>query len=177
MGLQLAQALKECAEPFCIQGMRERLPVPSKSGVLIGLGLGGFVDGIVLHQIMQWHNMGSAVLPPMTMEAMRKNMVWDGQFHAATWLFTFIGVLWLWRDGYRQQPMPPLTAFLGQMLLGWGLFNLVEGVIDHHLLEIHHVKDIPSHVPMHDWVFLAVGGVLFILLGWGMARSGREAVR
>jgi uncharacterized membrane protein len=26
-------------------------------GVLLGLGLGGFVDGIVLHQILQWHHM------------------------------------------------------------------------------------------------------------------------
>ena len=33
------------------------------AGIVLGLGLGGFVDGIALHQIMQWHNMGSAVLP------------------------------------------------------------------------------------------------------------------
>ena len=48
------------------------------AGIVLGLGLGGFVDGITLHQIMQWHNMGSAVLPPTTMDAMAHNMVWDG---------------------------------------------------------------------------------------------------
>ena len=48
------------------------------AGIVLGLGLGGFVDGITLHQIMQWHNMGSAVLPPTTMDAMAQNMVWDG---------------------------------------------------------------------------------------------------
>jgi uncharacterized membrane protein len=37
------------------------------------------------------------------------------------------------------------------MILGWGLFNLVEGVIDHHLLNIHHVRDMPFHVPAYDW--------------------------
>ena len=37
------------------------------AGIVLGLGLGGFVDGITLHQIMQWHNMGSAVLPPTAM--------------------------------------------------------------------------------------------------------------
>jgi uncharacterized membrane protein len=26
-------------------------------GILLGIGLGGFVDGIVLHQILQWHHM------------------------------------------------------------------------------------------------------------------------
>jgi uncharacterized membrane protein len=47
--------------------------------------MGGFADGIAAHQIMQWHNMGSAVLLPLTMEAMSQNMVWDGEFHLATW--------------------------------------------------------------------------------------------
>ena len=47
------------------------------AGLILGLGLGGFIDGITLHQIMQWHNMGSAVLPPSTMEAMSQNMVWE----------------------------------------------------------------------------------------------------
>jgi uncharacterized membrane protein len=39
------------------------------AGVTLGIGLGSFLDGIVLHQIAQWHNMGSAVVPPVTMEA------------------------------------------------------------------------------------------------------------
>ena len=69
------------------------------AGIVLGLGLGGFVDGITLHQIMQWHNMGSAVLPPTTMDAMAQNMVWDGMFHAATLVLTLIGVLMLWSDG------------------------------------------------------------------------------
>lgn len=70
------------------------------AGSVIGFGLGGFVDEIVLHQIMQWHNMGSAILPPTTMDAMMQNMRWDGVFDAATWLVTFGGVwmLWSWRD-------------------------------------------------------------------------------
>jgi hypothetical protein len=60
------------------------------------------------------------------------------------------------------------------MLLGWGVFNLVEGVIDHDLLNIHHVRDMPSHVPAYDWIFLAVGGVGFSLLGLLLARESRE---
>src|SRR4051812_47406194 len=68
-------------------------------GVLLGIGLGGFLDGIVLHQIGQWHNMGSARLPPLTMAAMSRNMAWDGWFHLATWLITLLGVLLLWRSG------------------------------------------------------------------------------
>lgn len=58
-------------------------PAVTRSGVVMGVGMGGFVDGIVLHQILQWHNMGSAVLRPDTMMAMKQNMVRDGLFQAA----------------------------------------------------------------------------------------------
>lgn len=35
------------------------------SGTLMGIGMGGFVDGILFHQIFQIHNMLSAKLPPI----------------------------------------------------------------------------------------------------------------
>jgi uncharacterized membrane protein len=144
-------------------------------GIVLGLGLGGFVDGIALHQIAQWHNMGSAVLPPHTMEAMRQNMTWDGWFHAATLALTLAGIYLLLRDARAGVPLPPPLAFTGQLLLGWGIFNLVEGIVDHHLLGIHHVRDVPVHIPAYDWIFLAVGGVGLVVLGWLMARSGSRA--
>jgi uncharacterized membrane protein len=144
----------------------------SRAGVVIGIGMGGFVDGIVLHQVLHWHNMGSAVLPPTTMEAMQRNMVWDGLFHAGTWLITFAGV-WMLYGAAAARTLPTRRAFLGQMLMGWGLFNLVEGAIDHHLLNLHHVRDLPAHVPLYDWVFLAVAGVGFTVAGRLLSRKPR----
>jgi uncharacterized membrane protein len=146
-------------------------PTPALTGGLVlGLGLGGFIDGILLHQIAQWHNMGSAVLPPTTMDAMMRNMRWDGWFHAATLVLTIVGVLALWREGQRGVAPSSLRVLAGQMILGWGIFNLVEGVIDHHLLELHHVRDLPLHVPAYDWLFLLLGGVGLIVVGWLMSR-------
>lgn len=145
-------------------------------GIILGLGLGGFADGIALHQIAQWHNMGSAVLPPTTMEAMRQNMAWDGWFHVVTMTLTVAGVYLLLRDARAGAALPSTRAFTGQLLLGWGIFNLVEGIVDHHLLELHHVRDVPAHVPLYDWVFLAIGGVALTLLGWSLARSDRPRV-
>src|SRR5918998_5899900 len=104
---------------------RSRSVIP---GVVLGLGLGGFVDGIALHQIAQWHNMGSAKVPPVTMEAMRRNMAWDGWFHAAMLAATLVGVYLLLGDARRRRPLPTRGALAGQLLLGWGLFNLIEGV-------------------------------------------------
>ena len=147
------------------------------SGAVLGIGLGGFVDGIVLHQIMQWHNMMSAVVPPLTVPAMHYNMLWDGLFHAATWLITLAGIWMLWAR--RGTDAATAGIFAAQMLFGWGVFNLVEGVIDHHLLALHHVRDMPAHVPIYDWLFLGIGGVLFILIGaaGGAAAAHRHAGR
>ena len=143
------------------------------AGIFIGVGMGGFVDGIVLHQILQWHNMVSNVIPPHTMEAMRINMVWDGLFHALVWIITLVGIFMLWSAAYHREPIPSLQAFMGQLILGWGLFNLVEGIINHQILALHYVKQVPNYT-VYNLTFLAIGGVLFIILGWILMRTGRR---
>ena len=142
------------------------------AATLLGIGLGGFVDGIALHQILQWHNMVSNWYPPTTMETMMFNMTWDGIFHAAVWFITFIGVLMLWSAAYKRQPIPALTKFIGAMIFGWGLFNLVEGVIDHQLLAVHYVRQVPNYT-VYNLTFLAIAGVGFILMGWLMMRRNK----
>ena len=150
---------------------RTGLPVSKRAGIILGLGLGGFADGILLHQIIHWHNMGSAVVPPTTMEAMADNMRWDGFFHIGVWVMTLVGVYWLLADARKGHALPDAKAFTGLVIFGWGLFNLVEGLVDHHLLGLHHVRDLPIHVPLYDWLFLGIGGVGFILIGWMMAKA------
>ncbi|MBW3628307.1 MAG: DUF2243 domain-containing protein [Gemmatimonadetes bacterium] len=144
-------------------------------GLVLGLGLGGFADGIFLHQILQWHNMGSARLPPVTMDAMKQNMMWDGFFHLGVWALTLAGAYLLLRDARRGAQLPGFRAFSGQLLLGWGVFNLVEGIVDHMLLDLHHVRDMPVHVPLYDWLFLAIGGAGLIAVGWALSRAPSRA--
>ena len=139
-------------------------------GVVLGLGLGGFADGIALHQIAQWHNMGSAVVPPVTMAAMKQNMAWDGWFHVATLALTTVGVFMLLGAARRGAALPTAGQLVGQLLLGWGVFNLVEGIVDHQILGIHHVRDLPVHVPIYDWIFLLAGGLGLIVVGWALSR-------
>lgn len=157
---------------------RSRRP-SRRAGFVLGVGLGGFADGIVLHQLLQWHHMFSTRQPPTTMAAMRVNMWADGWFHAGLWMVTLIGVLLLradaWREALGDAPLPTVKAFTGQLLQGWGVFNLVEGIVDHHVLQLHHVRDVPVHVPELDWVFLFVGGVGFVVIGTVMSRvTGRR---
>jgi uncharacterized membrane protein len=139
------------------------------AGILIGIGMGGFVDGIVLHQILQWHNMLSTWIPPTTMEAMRINMLWDGIFHAFVWLVTLTGIFMFWKAAYYGEMIASFRAFVGQLLLGWGSFNLVEGLINHQILGLHYVRQVPNYT-IYNLIFLAIAGILFIILGWVLMR-------
>jgi uncharacterized membrane protein len=102
--------------------------------LLFGLGLGGFFDGIVLHQVLQWHHMVSAWYPITSLHNLELNTRWDGGFHSLTYLLVVGGMVALWRSGYRPAGRDDRRAWLGHLLAGWGLFNIVEGLIDHQLL-------------------------------------------
>ena len=143
------------------------------AGTLLGMGMGGFVDGIVFHQILQTHNMLSARRPKDTIANIEINMFWDGLFHAATWTLTAAGIALLFRAARRSEVPWSGRSFGGSLLLGWGLFNLVEGVIDHHVLHLHHVVE-RLGVSAWDFGFLA-SGVVFIAIGAALIRGSKTA--
>lgn len=151
---------------------RNRSGLLITAGVLLGLGLGGFVDGIVLHQILQWHHMLSSIRPATTVSEMELNMVWDGLFDATTWVMTVVGLVLLWRAGKRDDVPWSSKTFVGSILLGAGAFNLVEGLIDHQILGIHHVKPGPNELAW-DIGFLALGALLAVA-GWILLRVGQQ---
>lgn len=105
----------------------------SSAGILFGLGLGGFIDGIVLHQVLQGHHMVSSEYPPDTVENLKLNTLLDGLFHASTYIFVVIGLVLLWRTAHRRHLWWSDKLLVGTMLIGFGIFNLVEGVIDHQI--------------------------------------------
>lgn len=143
------------------------------AGIVIGIGMGGFVDGILFHQILQIHNMLSTRISTDTLVGAKTNMVWDGLFHALVWIATAAGIAMLWKAVKRADVLLSGQALFGSTLLGFGLFNFVEGIIDHHILNLHHVYErIGSSI--WDYVFLA-SGVALILTGWLMIRHIRSA--
>ena len=139
-------------------------------GLFLGLGIGGFVDGIVLRQIVHWHNIGSAIVPPATLETLSQNVRWDGYFYVLTLALIVIGAVSLWREGKDGTAPPRLRVLIGHMIFGLGAFNVVEGIVDHVLLELHHVRDLPLHVPFYDWIFIGAG-CLLVTAGWLMSRT------
>ncbi|GDY58510.1 hypothetical protein SVIO_091330 [Streptomyces violaceusniger] len=123
-------------------------------GIVLGVGLGGFLDGILLHQLLQWHHMlsstnhdriGVRYYNPHTVSGLRMNTVWDGVFHAVCWIAVLLGLAILYaRVTHDRRRVWGSRVLWGWMLVGWGLFNLVEGVLDHQILGIHHVHGGPS---------------------------------
>lgn len=92
-------------------------------------------------------------------------MVWDVLFHVVTWTMTAAGLAMLFRAGRHPRAAWSSRLLLGAMLAGWGMFNLVEGVVDHHILHVHHVVE-RLGASMFDVMFLASGVVLMLAGGW-----------
>ena len=131
----------------------------------------------MLHQVLQWHHMlTSAGYPPDSVENLEINTFFDGLFHAATYVFIVLGLVVLWRTAHRAHLWWSWKLLAGTMLIGFGLFNLVEGMIDHHLLGIHHVNET---VPRDQWIDWDVGflawGAAMLVGGWALYRSGQRA--
>lgn len=143
-------------------------------GLLVGVGLGGFFDGIVLHQILQWHHLlsNTSRYPANTVAGLEANTLADGLFHAATWVATLVGVQMIWHATRDSRAAWSTRAFLGMLLAGWGLFNFVEGLVDHQILGLHHVNETApkSQWPAWDYGFLLIGGVGFLVVGAVLAR-------
>ena len=150
---------------------------PLSAGILLGLGLGGLFDGIVLHQLLQWHHLvTSAGYPPDSVENLKINTFWDGVFHAGTYVFVVLGLLALWRASRHGHVLWSGKVLLGSMLVGFGTFNLVEGIVDHQILELHHVNETAprEHWIFWDLAFLAWGAAM-LTGGWLLLRAGRRA--
>jgi len=143
----------------------ERLPVTA--GLVLGVGLGMFVDGIVLHQLLQWHHLVSEYESANSVAGLEENTFWDGVFHAAGWVVTAIGAVLLWRS--RGSPTRlPARAFAGLMLAGWGAFNVVDQLVFHLALEAHHIRMVDDY-QVYDWTFFALGLAL-IAVGLAVVR-------
>ena len=152
-------------------------PPSAAAGLMYGVGLGGFVDGIVLHQILQWHHMVSATAdhPVTTVAGLEVNTLADGFFHLVTW-FVVVGASVVTLVQWRQGRLPPSWRFhVGGLLAGWGGFNVVEGLVDHQLLGVHHVRDDLGGPLGWDLGFLALGAAL-VALGWVVMRSGSRSL-
>ena len=134
------------------------------AGILLGLGQAGFFDGIVFHQLLQWHHMFTNVESSNTVSGLELNTLGDGLFHLVDWLFTLSGLVVLWLAIKRNDVDLSTSVFIGAFCIGAGMFNITEGILSHHVLQIHHVKP-GAHQLAWDLGFIGAGIISAIIGG------------
>lgn len=130
---------------------------------IFGFGFLGALDGIIFHQLLQWHSVYMATDRP-------GQIMSDGIFHFAVTITLIVGGVMLWLAGNPGNLSKGIRLLVGWFLIGGGVFNLVEGIINHHLLQIHRVKPGDPNALAYDLAFLASGLLLFII-GYAIKRS------
>jgi uncharacterized membrane protein len=143
------------------------------TGVLLGIGVVGAIDEAVFHQLLQWHTLYWG-----TDEHGR--ILSDGLFHLLTLVVLVWAALRLWQT-------PPdwlhgrRATLLAAVLIGAGVFNLYDGLVQHLLLHLHLVDEFvcpapeannsiascPADVPFEvAWVLVATVLVAIGTLWW-----------
>ena len=143
------------------------------AGLLIGAGVAGLMDGIILHQILQWHHLicHAGRCEPTSIADLKHKDAQDGAFHAVMLLLVVSGLTTLYRQaGHAPSPNAGRTL-TGATLLGFGLFEFFEGLIDHEILQIHHVHP-GAHELAWDIGYL-IFGLVVALFGWQRLSSRR----
>jgi uncharacterized membrane protein len=138
--------------------------------MVLGFGLGGFFDGILLHQILQWHHLLSLV--PGAGD-LRWQVLWDGVFHAVMYAVAAAGLGGLWWARRRGDEAPG-RRLVGALMVGFGLWHVVDSILSHWVLGIHRIRiDSPNPLAWDLVWFVAFGVVPLVLGGW-LVRGGGQ---
>lgn len=145
---------------------------PAFAAGVLGFALGGFFDGILLHQVLQWHHFLSLV-PGDALRDIRAQILADGMFHVAVYAITALGLWLLWRARGGLETAGG-RRLLGAALLGFGVWQVVDVVVFHWVVGIHRIRvDVPNPL-LWDVGWLAVIGLPPLLAGLWLRRAAAE---
>ena len=99
-----------------------------------------------------------------TVAGLELNTLGDGIFHVVDWLLTLAGIIVLWNAVKSDRVSLSTSDLIGSFCIGAGLFNVVEGILSHHVFQIHHVKP-GIHQLAWDLGFIGAG-IVSIAVGW-----------
>ncbi|OYD84702.1 DUF2243 domain-containing protein [Azospirillum brasilense] len=141
------------------------------AGYLLGFALGGFFDGILLHQVLQWHHLLSAV-ESSAVQDIRVQILADGLFHAAMYLVAAGGLWALWRSRRRFAEPGADRLLFANALIGFGVWHILDGVLSHWILGIHRIRMDSATPLLWDLLWFVVFGVAVVAVGWRLRRGG-----
>ncbi len=134
--------------------------------LVLGVGIGALVDGILLHQILQWHHLWSSRTTDETVRGLEHNTLADGIFHATFLAVLIVGVVML--AGRRLDG----RESTGLVLVGFGTFHIIDQLVFHLALGAHHIREGVENYQLYDWGFFAIGLAL-IAAGVAVVRGRR----
>lgn len=141
------------------------------AGFLLGISLGGFFDGILLHQILQWHHLLSNV---QAVQDMRMQVLADGLFHGLMYAIAAVALFKLWRSRAVYATPGADTLLWATALIGFGVWHILDAVLSHWITGIHRIKvDSPNPLAW-DLFWFAAFGLLPLGLGWALRRPGNS---
>ena len=138
------------------------------AGFLLGFAMGGFFDGILLHQVLQWHHLLSLV-PGEPFRDIKVQILADGLFHLLMYVIAVIGLWKLWK--VRAAVESGDRVLLSSAAFGFGVFNVFDAVVFHWILEFHHIRLDSSSPLLWDLLWFLVFGVAFVALAWWLWRG------
>lgn len=143
----------------------------SLAAFLLGFSIGGFFDGILLHQILQWHHLLSGIAGRA--QDLRFQIVADGVFHAAMYVVMITGLILLWRKGHDRNLAG--RRVLAVACFGFASWHLIDTVLSHWLLGIHRIRMDSPNPLFWDIGWLLVFGLVPALIGYGLLRNAGPA--
>ena len=119
-------------------------PSPVTAAGILGFALGGFIDGILLHQVLQWHHLLSLV-EGEALRDIRVQILADGLFHVLMYVIALAGLWRLWRARGGITGSASDLRIVAAALLGFGLWQIVDVVGFHWVMGIHRIRvDVPN---------------------------------
>jgi uncharacterized membrane protein len=140
------------------------------SGYLLGFALGGFFDGVLLHQILQWHHLLSG-LEGEAFRDIRWQVLADGLFHALMYIIAAVGLWLLWRSRREIAADDAGRLLIANVLIGFGTWHTVDAVLSHWVLGIHRIRMDSDNPLIWDLIWFTAFGLVPLAIGVWLRRA------
>ena len=136
------------------------------AGIFFGLGAIAFIDETVFHQLLHWHHFYDK-------STLAVGLISDGLFHAFSWFATVASLFMV--AHLRKLRAWDKRRWIGSAILGAGVFQLYDGIIQHKVFRLHQIRyDVEIFYYDLVWNVLAI---FMILIGWGLMKPKQKRVR
>ena len=136
------------------------------AGIFFGLGAIAFIDASVFHQLLHWHHFYDK-------STLAVGLISDGLFHAFSWFATVASLFIV--AHLRKLRAWDKRRWIGAAVLGAGVFQLYDGIIQHKIFRLHQIRyDVEIFYYDLVWNVLAI---FMILIGWGLLKPKQKQVR